>query len=130
MHLAVKEPALRSPQARLLHNTRSLLCCGGYTQEDLVAPGIANANEIFLLLKRNFMGKQALFDLLQSFTSRNGNHVGLQTGSARRGGLRSTRVPGVQADVVMIATGANEKCSHLREIGGNVETQDGVVKLS
>src|SRR2546429_7572697 len=80
-------------------------------QENRIAPGIIDANAVFLLFKRNTMRNQALFDFLQSLMSRNGDHIGLQTGSIRGCGFRSARVPDVQADVMMIATGADEKRS-------------------
>ena len=31
----------------------------------MIAPGIINANDVFLLFKGNLMGNQALFDFLQ-----------------------------------------------------------------
>ena len=62
------------------------------------------------------MGNQALFDCQQSFTRRDGDHIGLQTGSVRGCGFRSERVPGVQTDVMMIATGADEKRSRIMQV--------------
>ncbi len=97
-------------------------------EEDLIAPRIIDPNEVFLFFKGNLMGNQALFDCQQSFTRRDGDHIGLQTGAVRGCGFRSERVPGVQTDVMMIATGADE-----RGLGAHalhqLEAEDTAIKL-
>src|SRR6266480_2067857 len=87
--------------------------CWLNAQKNLITPGIINANQVFLLFKGNLIGNQSLFDFLQSLTSRNGNHIRLQTGCVFGCGFCSARVPGVQANVMMVTTSADKNRSML-----------------
>src|SRR6266568_407065 len=78
-------------------------------EENLVAPGIIDSNKVFLFFKGDLMGNQTLFDLQQSLTRRDSDRIGLQTGAVRGCGFCLERVPGIQTDVMMIATSADEK---------------------
>ena len=59
------------------------------SEENLIAPGIIDPDEVFLFFKGNLIGKQAFFDCQQAFTRRNSEHVALQTGTVGGCGFRS-----------------------------------------
>src|SRR6266487_463751 len=89
-------------------------------EQDVIVPGIIDANEVLLFFKRNIVGKQALFDRQQSFTRGDGDHVVLQTGAVCGRGFCAERLPGIQTDVMVIATSADKECPW--KMGSDIET--------
>ncbi len=65
------------------------------------------------------MGNEAIFHFLQTFMGGDGNYIFFQASVICGRGFASQRLPGVQTNVVMVATGADEKGSW--ELRGNIE---------
>jgi len=97
-----------------------------YHQPDLIVPGISHYEVVALLIDRNAMSSKACSYLRQCILVGKRNHERLQAHCVLRCRSRTTRLPGIQPDMMMVATCAQKKGTwHTRS---DVKPQDRVVK--